>query len=88
MLIKLSLLIILILASVVVCAALFKKDVFERIIYLNTATSIAGLFICFLGTLASSIYFIDIAIIYFLLSFIATMAYMKYFLEKEEENNE
>ncbi len=87
MLINFSLFITLIFASIVICGVFFKQDIFERIIFLNTGTSIAGLFICILGTFESSSYYIDVALIYFILSFIATMAYMQYFLDKEEESN-
>ena len=71
-------------ASIVICAAFFRKDNFEKILYLNTGTSITALFICFLGSFKVNSSYIDIALIYFLLSAIATAAYMKYFLTTEE----
>lgn len=69
---------------IVLCAAFFRRDVFERILYLNTGTSITALFICFLGSFKVNSSYIDIALIYFLLGSIVTTAYMKYFLTTKE----
>lgn len=69
---------------IVLCAAFFRRDIFERILYLNTGTSITALFICFLGSFKVNSSYIDIALIYFLLGSIVTTAYMKYFLTTED----
>lgn len=54
---------------------------------MNVATSIAALFICFLGSFRANSSYIDIALIYFLLGAIATSAYMKYFLATKERKS-
>lgn len=71
---------------IVIFKAFFRRDIFERILYLNTGTSIAALFICFLGSFKANSSYIDIALIYFLLGSIVTAAYLKYFLATEERN--
>ena len=86
---NICLVIMLIFASIVICGALWQKDIFIKLLFLNTGTSIAALFICFLGSVKVNSSYIDIALIYFLLSVVATSAYMKYFMQKHksEESN-
>jgi len=60
------------------------KNVFTKILLLNSLTSLIALFICFLGSFSINDSYIDIAIIYFLLSFIATSSYLKYFVQKKK----
>ena len=74
-------------ALIVLCAAFFRRDIFERILYLNTGTSITSLFICLLGSFKSNGSYIDIALIYFLLGSIVTTAYMKYFLTTQKRES-
>lgn len=61
-----------------------QKDIFIKLIFLNSSTSLIALFICFLGTYKVNSSYIDIAIIYFILSAITTSAYLKYFLQKHK----
>lgn len=75
-----------IIASFIIGCSFFRKDIFEKILYINTGTSLAALFICFLGSVKANNSYIDIALIYFLLSWVATSAYMKYFLSTEERS--
>ncbi|XVN42390.1 MAG: monovalent cation/H+ antiporter complex subunit F [Candidatus Rickettsia vulgarisii] len=56
------------------------RNIFIKILLLNNLTSIVSLFICFLGSYKMNNSYLDIAIIYFLLSFIASSAYLKYFI--------
>lgn len=70
----------LIFAAIVICSLLWQKDIFTKLLLLNTGTSLASLFICFMGTYKVNSSYIDIALIYFLLSVIANAAYLKYFL--------
>ena len=62
-----------------------QKDIFIKILFLNTGTSLAALFICVLGTFKANNSYIDIALIYFLLSVIVTSAYLQYFLQKHQK---
>jgi multisubunit Na+/H+ antiporter MnhF subunit len=74
---------------IVVCGALLSKDdIFLKLLFLNTGTSLASLFICFLGSVKANSSYFDIALIYFLLSVISSSAYLKYCLQKSqmEEN--
>lgn len=75
------LIIILLGLSVVILAAL-SNDIFTRVLLLSTSTNILSLFFCFLGTYKVNSSYIDIAIIYFLLSCIGSCAYMRYFLQQ------
>jgi len=80
----------LIFTSIVICGLFWQKDIFTKLLFLNTGTSLAALFICFLGSYKVNNSYIDIALIYFFLSVIATSAYLKYFLQKHrnEQNHE
>lgn len=89
MVLNLFLIISLIFAVIVICAMCWQKDIFTKLLFLNTGTSIASLFICFLGSYKANNSYIDIALIYFLLSVIANSTYLKYFLQKNQnEANE
>ncbi len=66
---------------VLVVNFLITKSNLEKILYTNCLTNLVSLFIFFLGISYYTRYFIDIAIIYFLLSFIATSAYMRFYLK-------
>ena len=75
----------LVFSSIIICGAFLQKDVFIKILFLNTSTSVAALFICFLGSFKVNNSYIDIALIYFLLSVVATNAYLKYFMQKHKK---
>ncbi len=55
-------------------------NIFVKLLVLNSLTSIMTLFICFLGAFKMNSCYLDIALIYFLLSFIASGSYLKYFI--------
>ena len=74
----------LIFAAIVICSLFWQKDIFIKLLLLNTGTTLAALFICFLGTYKVNSSYIDIALIYFLLSVIANMAYLRYFFARTE----
>ncbi|OZG31922.1 monovalent cation/H+ antiporter complex subunit F [Rickettsia endosymbiont of Culicoides newsteadi] len=57
-----------------------NRNIFVKLLVLNSLTSIMTLFICFLGSFKMNNCYLDIALIYFLLSFIASGAYLKYFI--------
>jgi multisubunit Na+/H+ antiporter MnhF subunit len=84
---NICLILVLILSSIVICGAFLQKDMFIKLLFLNTGTSIAALFICFLGSFKVNSSYIDIALIYFLLSVVATSAYLKYFMQKHKKEN-
>ena len=62
-----------------------QKDIFIKLLFLNTSTSLISLFICFLGSYKVNNSYIDIALIYFLLSVVCTLAYLKFFLQKHKQ---
>ena len=76
---------LLLISSIVICGALLQKDFFTQILFLNTGTSLTSLFICFFGSFRVNSSYIDIALIYFLLSVVVTTAYLKYFIKKIEK---
>lgn len=63
-----------------------KTDIFTKLLILNSLTSVVSLFICCLGFYLGNSSYLDIAIIYFLLSFIATNGYLKYFIYESDKN--
>ncbi len=78
--INIFLIIILVFIMVVVFLLIKESDIYIKILLLNSLTSIVSLFICFLGFFKMNSSYLDIALIYFLLSFIASSAYLKYFI--------
>ena len=83
---SISVFLFLVFACIVICGAFLQRDMFTKLLFVNTGTSLAALFICFLGSFKVNSSYIDIAFIYFLLSVIATSAYLKYFLQKHKMN--
>ncbi|WP_342225222.1 monovalent cation/H+ antiporter complex subunit F [Rickettsia endosymbiont of Urophora cardui] len=63
-----------------------KTDIFTKLLILNSLTSVVSLFIYCLGFYLGNSSYLDIAIIYFLLSFIATNGYLKYFVYESDKN--
>ncbi len=61
----------------------FQNDIFTKILFLNSATSVISLLICMLGTFKANSSYLDISIIYFILSTIVNAAYLKYFMQKD-----
>ena len=84
---NICLILVLVLSSIIICGAFLQKDIFIKLLFLNTGTSVAALFICFLGSFKVNSSYIDIALIYFLLSVVATSAYLKYFMQKHKREN-
>ncbi|MCC8399190.1 MAG: monovalent cation/H+ antiporter complex subunit F [Rickettsia endosymbiont of Gnoriste bilineata] len=66
--------------ALMVYLLLKNGNIFVKLLVLNSLTSIMTLFICFLGSFKMNNCYLDIALIYFLLSFIASGAYLKYFI--------
>lgn len=88
MLLNIFLIILLSFAIVVICAMCLQKDIFIKLLFLNIATSIGALSICCLGSYRANSSYIDIALIYFLLSVVANGAYLKYFLQKNQKETD
>lgn len=79
---NIALIIVLIFAAIIMLGACVHKDIFTQLLFLNVGTSVTSLFICFLGSVKVNSSYIDIALIYFLLSVVATNAYLKFFIQK------
>ncbi|KAF8818454.1 monovalent cation/H+ antiporter complex subunit F [Rickettsia endosymbiont of Cardiosporidium cionae] len=60
--------------------SLFSKNIFSKIVFLNVGSNLISLSICFLGSFKTNQSYVDIALIYTLLSGITAIAYGKYFL--------
>lgn len=86
--INICLIISLAFSLVVIYGVFSQKEIFTKLLFLNTGTSLASLFICFLGSYKVNSSYIDIALIYFLLSVIANLAYLKYFLQKHQKEQQ
>ena len=65
-----------------------QKEIFTKLLFLNAGTGLASLLICFLGSYKFNNSYIDIALIYFLLSAIGTSDYLKYFLQKQQKEQQ
>ena len=70
--------------TITVIKTLLEKDIFTKLLFLNSSINLSGLFICFLATFKTYACYIDIALIYYLLSFISTNAYLQFFLAKHK----
>lgn len=69
---------------------LFVKavDNLTRILILNSFTAVVTLIICAFGLYLGNSSYLDIALIYCFLSFIASSAYLKYFNQSISNENE
>lgn len=79
------LIIILSFIGIITCGLFIQKNFFIKLLFLNSLTSIISLFICFLGSYKTNSSYLDIALIYFILSFLANLAYLRYFLNYKIE---
>jgi multisubunit Na+/H+ antiporter MnhF subunit len=66
--------------AIVVLGLIRHRNPLIKILFLNTTTTIVSLVFCTLGSFKANNSYIDIAVIYFLLSYVATLAYLRYFL--------
>lgn len=71
--------------SLMVFLLIKGKNIFIKILLSNSLTSIVALFICFIGAFKANNFYLDIAIIYFFLSFIANSAYLRYFINQSNK---
>ncbi len=60
------------------------KSIFVKILFLNSLTTVTSLFIVIMGMSYGKGSYIDIALIYFILGFIGSIAYLEYFLKNRE----
>jgi multisubunit Na+/H+ antiporter MnhF subunit len=64
----------------------WQKDIFIKILCLNSLTSLVALFIFVLGSILSNESYFDIAIIYFFLGFLTSSAFLRYFMQYNVSN--
>ncbi|HJK87105.1 MAG TPA: monovalent cation/H+ antiporter complex subunit F [Candidatus Megaira endosymbiont of Nemacystus decipiens] len=88
MLLNIATVFVLLLASIILVCLLIEKDALTKILLLNSSTSMISLFICLLGTYKVNSSYIDIAIIYFILGVVGSVAYLKYFLQEKRLTDE
>lgn len=88
MLLNIATVFVLLLASIILMCLLIEKDALTKILLLNSSTSVISLFICLLGTYKVNSSYIDIAIIYFILGVVGSVAYLKYFLQEKRLTDE
>lgn len=70
---------IMIAMSLALCRALLGPTVYDRLLAVNTFGTITVLFIAVFGFLTERPDFLDIALVYALINFIATIAVLKFF---------
>jgi multisubunit Na+/H+ antiporter MnhF subunit len=85
MIINILLYILFALVLILVIALLRQKNTITKLIFLGSITTITSLIICTIASYERNDYYIDMALIYFFLSSIATSAYLKYYLKKSEQ---
>lgn len=71
-----------IMLAIVSLSIIFIKDKFSKFLFLNIATNICVLIIIAMSSYQYNSSFLDIALIYVLLSYIATQGLLKFILEK------
>lgn len=85
MIVYISMLIILISILLMVVSAVKAKNYFDRIMCLNCIGSFTTAIIVIIATFNNGESFIDIAMIYALLNFITTIAFLRYFKHLKEK---
>lgn len=75
---------LLLVISFMVVKLCLSEEIFARLLFLSSLTNLTALFIAFLGAVSVNSSYLDIALIYFLLSFIAMSGYLRYFLQSPD----
>lgn len=80
---------ILIILSIIIMLfnASLTSQYVSKIISLHSITSYIIVFICLLAVNQDNPYFIDVAIIYAIISIVATIGFLKYVIDKGIQNN-
>lgn len=58
-----------------------KSNPLIKLLFANSTAVLSTLLLCTLGSFKANSSYLDIAIIYFLLSYIASLGYLRYFLK-------
>ncbi len=73
---------VLVLCSIILAfLALIKNNFFIKLLLVNVSTSLMSCAICVLSSFHGNSSYIDIAIIYYLVGSISSIAYLKYFVK-------
>ena len=83
MLLNIATFISFILGVAILGRALFEQDILTRILLINSGTTVMALFLCFLGSYSLNSSYIDIAMIYFLLTIVASCADLRFFSPRQ-----
>ena len=86
MIIFLSFISIIILMSII--ALIFNKEIFTKILFLNYISGLVILLISIISLYPYKSSYIDIAIIYAILSFIASVGFLNYFKIKKDRKDD
>lgn len=73
---------VLIFIVIITLNIMIQKDFFYKLLLFNSLTNIITVFIFFFGSFKANSSYFDVALIYLMLSFIASAAYLKYFSQK------
>ncbi len=63
---------------------LWQKNTIKKLIFLNTLNSLSVLTICTLSAYSANDYYLVLDIIYFLLTSLETIEYLKYYIQKKK----
>ncbi|WP_339046385.1 monovalent cation/H+ antiporter complex subunit F [Candidatus Mesenet endosymbiont of Agriotes lineatus] len=67
------------------CTISKKNDIYSRLLVVNNFSTQAILFIAIMSVIVRSSFLLDVALVYASISFISTVAFMKFFLDKSFE---
>jgi multicomponent Na+:H+ antiporter subunit F len=73
--------------GLIIIYAIKGPSVFDRILSANCFTTYVIILICLIGSFKDNKSLADIAIIYALLSFVASFAFLKYFTTQKKDDN-
>ncbi len=68
-------------SAMLYCAISKKNDIYNRILAVNSFSTQAILLIVVISVIVDSILLLDVALVYASISFISTVAFMKFFLD-------
>jgi len=77
--------VILVSMGMVLLRAVMGPSIFDRILGMNSLTTHVIVFIILLGLWSGSEFFVDIAIIYGLISFVTSIAFLMYFKYRPQD---
>ncbi|MDF2965058.1 MAG: putative monovalent cation/H+ antiporter subunit [Rickettsiaceae bacterium] len=83
MLTKYLIVIVILAILILTILTIVRESLFDKLLCINSATNLVIVLICLLGSYKYNQSYIDIAIIYGLLSYITNMAFLRFFINNQ-----